>query len=377
MNGMTIGKIAIAASPSGRDTRLRQSSGVGRPGARLGGSGGGPVRGRGTLALAAFFLLGQAVLFAQARDYTERTFAALSTGDASQGGAAVYGADSGGDGAGSALSPYKVDASLDWAKRILHIRVSLDLVRAGLRLPEGRLEAERMIDRDLPGLAKESIFSLQVDSYRTVRDTIMDGSLDPEGLIALSKDAARLESTFSRDMRSLVVSYRFSLDAVGSLYVFHTEAIPAPIALDWRPTRAHTGIVIVARGALPVRGERVSDRLRPCLFPRVFDTGMRTLLNKDMVDPDVLRTRGEVGYASAIPNGDRVGDDPLLVMATAIFGTDRTDLVISRDDATAILGLSANRDLLREGKVTIVLDPSELVARGPDSAREPTLPPIP
>jgi hypothetical protein len=84
-----------------------------------------------------------------------------------------------------------------------------------------------------------------------------------------------------------------------------------------------------------------------------------------------------VGYASAIPNGDRVGDDPLLVMATAIFGTDRTDLVISRDDATAILGLSANRDLLREGKVTIVLDPSELVARGPDSAREPTLPPIP
>ncbi|MGO8693566.1 MAG: hypothetical protein ACLQMF_07810 [Rectinemataceae bacterium] len=310
----------------------------------------------GGLALATLILLAPAALCAQTQDYSN---------------------PNGDDATQSAGSPYKVDASLDWSGRFLLLRVSLDMVRVGLRLPEGRLEAERMIERDLPGLAKDSIFSLQVDSYRTVRDTIMDGSLDPEGLIALSKDVTRLESSISRDMRNLIVSYKFSLDAVGSLYVLHNEAIPPPAALEWRPTRERTGIVIVARGSLPVHGEFVSDRPRPCLFPRVFDDGMRPFLNKDMVDPDILRSGGEVGYAASIPDDGRVGDDPLLVMATQIFGTDRTDLIISRDDAIAILGLSANRDLLREGKVTIVLDRSALIARSPDSPRQPTPPPTP
>ncbi|MDA8425251.1 MAG: hypothetical protein M0Z80_03860 [Treponema sp.] len=299
---------------------------------------------------------------------------APATSQAGAAGAADYDAASAG---GAPASPYHVDTTLDWGRRVLRVRVSLDMVSAGLALPEGRLEAERMIDRDLSGLVKDRIFSLQVDSHRTVRDTIMDGSLDAEKLIALDGDARRLESSFSRDMRSLIATYEFSLDAVGALYVLHSEALPAPTALGWSPARAHTGIVIVANGKLPVHGERVSDRLRPCLFPRVFDSGMRLLLGKDRVEPAVLRAQGEVGYAAEVPSGERAGDDPLLIMAAEIFGTDRTDLVISRDDANAILELRENRDLLRQGKVTIVLDRSELVARSPGAARESTLPPIP
>ena len=322
------------------------------------------------LALAALLLAALSAPMAASAQTGTADYGAALPGAASSGAASSAAAS-------SAASLYRVDSSLDWGKRILRIRVSLDMVGAGLRLPEGRLEAERMIDRDLPGLAKDRIFSLQVDSYRTVRDTIMDGSLDAGRLIALDTDARRLESSFSRDMRSLVADYEFPLDAIGSLYVHSSEAIPAPTALGWSPARVHTGIVIVASGKLPVHGEHVSDTVRPCLFPRVYDRDMRLLLGMDRVDPEVLRTRGEAGYASEIPNGERVGDDPLLVMATEIFGTDRTDLVISRDDATAILELRENRDLLRQGKVTIVVDRNALVSRGPGASRESGLPPIP
>lgn len=257
-------------------------------------------------------------------------------------------------------SPYKVDARLAWDRRALLIRVTFNLAAAGLRLPEGRLEAERQIERDLPGLAKDAVFSLQVDSYRTVSDTVMDGSLDPEELIALAKEARQIGSSFSRDMKELVASFEFPLDAIGALYVRHNQASPAPAALEWTPSRPHTGIVIVAQGVFPVHGEGVSDHLQPCLFPRVFDSGMRLLLDREAVDPDVLRARGEVGYASTVAYDERVGDDPLLVMASQIFGTDRTDLVIPREDALAILDLPANRELLREGRVTIVIDPGSL-----------------
>lgn len=293
----------------------------------------------------------------------------------------VPGADQGyGSAAGGrapATSPYKLDTRVDWKKRVLSLRVSLDLVRAGYRLPEGRLEAERKVDRDLPGLAKNTIFSLQVDSYRTVRDTIMDGSLDAEQLVALDGTATRLESILSRDMRSLLTVYEFPLDSVGALYVTYTEPIPAPEALSYSPSRVHTGIVIVATGKLPVHGDRVSEQLRPCLFPRIFDEGMRLLLAKDRVDPDVVRAHGELGYASSIPEDDRTGDDPMLIQAVAIFGTDRTDLIISRADADSILELPENRALLRQGKVTIILDRSELVSSSPGYPRESALPPIP
>jgi len=113
----------------------------------------------------------------------------------------------------------------------------------------------------------------------------------------------------------------------------------------------------------------VEDRARACLFPRIFGADMRLVLDRDGVDPSVLQTVGEVGYAStamATASGgtgaSRSGDDPLLVMATELFGTARTDLVISKDDALTILGIPANRDLLRQGKVTIILDADRLGA---------------
>ena len=74
----------------------------------------------------------------------------------------------------AASDPYRVRTSIDWQRRVLVLEVALDLKGAGLRLPEGRLVAERMVGRDLPGLAKEPFFSIPVDSSRNVGDTIID-----------------------------------------------------------------------------------------------------------------------------------------------------------------------------------------------------------
>ena len=52
----------------------------------------------------------------------------------------------------------------------------------------------------------------------------------------------------------------------------------------------------------------------------------------------------------------RAGDSPLRVIASAIFGSNRTNAVISADDALKILGSPANRELARQGKVVFVID---------------------
>ena len=251
-----------------------------------------------------------------------------------------------------------VRSSVDWEARVLRLRIELDVAKAGIRLPAGRLEAERLVERELGSLAKEAVYALAVDARRSVGDTIADGSLDVNGLIDLESRAERGDASFTRDLRSFVAEYAIYLGSVAGLYPGGSEAVPLPAPMGYSPSRAYTGILIYAQGELPVRGERVSAPLRPCLFPRIYDEGMRTILDRDRVDPAVLVGDGPLGYARAVTSAaeGRVGDDPLRIMAKAVFGVNRTDLVLSVEDADRILSRPENRDLVRRGHVLVVLD---------------------
>lgn len=266
----------------------------------------------------------------------------------------------------SSAPPYTVRASVDWASRELSVEVALDLAAAGLRMPSGRIEAERMIDRDLPGILAGLALELPVDSHRNVADCLDDGTIDESDLLGFGGLAVEQGSSFSRDMRSFIARYRLPLYAVAGVFVRHLTPVSPEAPLEWRATRAYTGIVIYADSGLSVHGERVADLARPCLFPRVYDDAMKLLLERNGVAPEALAAWGEVGYAEAdaVRDGSllaRIGASPLKIDATALFGTDRTDVIIPRDEAMKILASPENRALLAAGKVVIVIDGDYLV----------------
>ena len=114
---------------------------------------------------------------------------------------------------------YTMRSSIDWKGRLLSLDVELKLAAAGLRLPEGRLTAERMIERDLPGLAKDAVLSIQADSFRTIADAVADGSFDSESLVALAGLARFEHSSFSKDLRSFLATYSLRIDAIAALFL--------------------------------------------------------------------------------------------------------------------------------------------------------------
>jgi hypothetical protein len=85
---------------------------------------------------------------------------------------------------------------------------------------------------------------------------------------------------------------------------------------------------------------------------------MKLLLDRNAVDPGAILAWGEIGYATSLDLEalKRVGEDPLRVEAVGIFGTDRSDVVISRDDALKIRALAENRALVAAGRVIILVD---------------------
>ena len=257
---------------------------------------------------------------------------------------------------------YTAVSRVDWKERTLRVDIELDMAAAGLKMPQGRLAAERMMERDLPGLAKDAVFVLQADSHRTIEAAVADGTFEPARLLALA-DLARLErSSFTKDMRKFTATYALSLDTVASLFLEGGEPTPIRAPLETKPSRDYTGIVIYAKGSLPVHGEGIDGSAAPCLFPRVYDSDMRLVTDRSVVLPEVLEQSGPLGgvlgYAAAlgVEAGERVGGDPMRVMAVELFGDQRTDYVISREDALRILSSPGNRELLRRGKVVVVLD---------------------
>jgi hypothetical protein len=278
-------------------------------------------------------------------------------------GAAAEGSPSeSGIGVSTARPTYSVSSKVDWKERVLYVDIELDMAAAGLKMPEGRLDAQRMLDRDIAGLAKDAIFVLQADSHRTVEAAVADGTLEADRLVALAGVARIEHSSLSKDMRKFLATYRLGLDAVSSLFLSGAQSTPIRAPLEARPTRNYSGIIVYAKGRLPVHGEGVEGEGAPCLFPRIYDSEMRLVADRSFVLPEVLAMSGPsggvLGYASAlgVEAGERVGGDPMRITAIELFGDGRCDYVISREDALRILSSPGNRELLRRGKIVVVLD---------------------
>lgn len=254
-------------------------------------------------------------------------------------------------------SPYRVTSSIDWSRRSMVVGIALNLAKAGLALPGGRLVAERMVSQDLPGLAKSAFFSIPVDSEGSIGDRIVSGDLDIGAIMALTDKLRKVDDSMSKDLLWYQATWELPLDAAASLFVTWkaSRALPAPVG--WTATRVYTGIVIYVDGPLPVHGERgVVDSLQRGLFPRIFADDMSVVMDRWYVDPEVLDKEGPFGYVTKRSADDeaRVGDEPLLLRAVGLFGKNRTDLIISKEDAIKILGNAANRDLVRQGRIIVV-----------------------
>ena len=258
---------------------------------------------------------------------------------------------------------------LDWERMQFNSVITVDLQKAGIRLPAGRSQAEALLEDEMPELIRPFINEIQADSSSTVADLINRGELSHA---AFMEKVRRMPPSLTPDLSSIFAGYSVNLTGLSAELIRHSrpQTIFAPLIPG--STRNYTGIIIIADEQLPVHGRSTSARVTPCLFPKIWDSDMNLVFERNMIDPAVGRARGLVRYISrdsimrAAPsamNDDLtrlVGDNPLRIMARGVFGAVPTDPVIDKDDALLVLSSENNRRLLIEGRIAIVLDRSEL-----------------
>lgn len=252
---------------------------------------------------------------------------------------------------------------VDWTLRQFVSDVTLDTERAGFAMPSGRTAASEWIRIRMPVLVKDPLFSLYIDNSNSVGDLINNGTLSPMQITGVIDQSRMTPAVFTGGGMTMTATNRIDLNVMGGLMMRQRNPYAPREPIESISSRAYTGIVIDARGSLPVHGEYVESAVQPCFFPKVWDERMNVIYERDMVDYSVATASGVVHYASSDDltlYEERVGFDPLYVRATEVYGRNRTDPIIGADDALRILTVSENRALLAQGKVVVLLDESVL-----------------
>ena len=111
----------------------------------------------------------------------------------------------------------------------------------------------------------------------------------------------------------------------------------------------YSGLVIDATGL----------SARPALGPKVLDEMGNEVYGTGFVSRDYAVQVGVVGYDKDLNrarSNERVAGNPLVVKALRVEGANKTDVVISNNDAQMIRGAAANMNFLEQCKVMIILD---------------------
>lgn len=257
----------------------------------------------------------------------------------------------------------KAQASINWKTQLIHSTLSLDANKTGITLPADRNAALQMLEMESPALLKDTFFSLLVNSSSRLGDSIANGEVSLGDLNRIIDDGNKTPPWFSQDLKHIFMTHSVALQDIGKLFIRHEKSYQNRPPLENIATRSFSGILIDARGNLPIHGEYTKSILQPCLFPRIWTNQMELLFEKNMVLPQTARAQGIVYYSSSIDESlyrDRIGTDPLRITAREIFGQNRTDPIISRTDYLRIMSDAHNRSLLTSGKIVILCNEEAL-----------------
>ena len=254
--------------------------------------------------------------------------------------------------------------SVDWTKDTFSSDVSFDVEKAGIPMPSGKTSSINKIKQNLSSLVKDPFLSLYVDDRNTLGDLVLNNTITLETVTRMIDTGKQTPAFFADATNLLKTKHSINLNDVGAVLVKHKIPYTQTLPIDEVATRKYTGIVIDARGSLPVHGEFMHSKVFPCLFPKILNENMDIVYERNMVEPQTAKQSGIVLYSASEFLKDyngRAGSDPLWIKAQQVFGINRCDPVIAKRDYLAITSEPQNLELLKSGKVVIILDDDVLV----------------
>lgn len=256
------------------------------------------------------------------------------------------------------------EVEVNWQEGCVVIHAFNTIKTDSTSFPKARYNAELEIEENIPTLFIEAIMQLNVDSYNKIEELIKTDQDFYNRLFNISDKGKKSTSNVTADLKYIKVSYVYSFYGDnGLINTLVNHQIPNPIrrVLGYTASSRFSGLLIYARGDDYKEYAKDSySAVNPALFPRIFDENMQPVLNKEMCDPQYLKQWGMTVYTASLDEKEfteRIGAFPLRINARGIYGKNRTDLIISTQEANKLLYTEENHQILKQGRVVIIIDP--------------------
>jgi len=205
----------------------------------------------------------------------------------------------------------------------------------------------------------EIIQGIHVDSETEVKNFMVENAIVKTKVSGIVKGARVIEENALTDgAYEVTVEMRMG-EKFLDLFVPLPDQPPTPIPSSKFPQTpniptsdegSYTGLVVNAKGL----------NVQKCLNPRIFmEDGKTEVYGSDWITPDLHGTLTVISYVNEIPQAkthDRVKTKPLMVKALRTANQNPTDLIINDADAQLIHLDPNHLELLKKGKVVVIVD---------------------
>jgi hypothetical protein len=240
-------------------------------------------------------------------------------------------------------------------------------------------EAERVVQQEFVRQAGR----LPVASGKTLAEVMAADPAVEAGVAQLGERLQFVSSHVDEDYTTLEMVWSVGLwDGLAPVLSEPAQPNPVPPLVKWAPSRDFSGLVIFAMGDLPWQGAGLKARWQPSLSFRLLNPRGEVVFDPSMSIPEFSTKWGQAGTSLGRFNEERwrerIGFDPLRIVARGVWGAHPGDLILADSDWDRLLSREANRRLLAEGRVLILYGPfpDYVPHPNPDSKIDESKPPV-
>ena len=253
---------------------------------------------------------------------------------------------------GGVVEPAGADGSIDWTKGVVMATGFGAPPPHAVNAAQARALAERAAFLVATRNLLEVVKGIRVDSATLVENMMVSSDVIKTEVSGFIQGAQIVKKQVNPD-GSVQVTVAMKLNGdFSSAFLPQSsggpEVIPMPQG-QGTPSTTFTGLIVDARGS----------GVRPAVAPKIRNEEGREVYGSAFVNRQYAVEQGMVGYLKDVESAKgnpRVTDRPLLVKALKTDGPNKTDLVISNNDAQVLHGMKEHLTFLEKARVMVILD---------------------
>ena len=150
-------------------------------------------------------------------------------------------------------------SSINWITKEFKTDFTLDAQKAKINMPSGKKTASAQINSKINQLTQPALLSLFENSQKKLSDCVINNELKLPDVYDFIQNGYKTPDVFSQDLKKLQTTNSLNILDLNEFLIRHKNEYTPQKPIDYTPSRKFSGIIIDARGSLPVHGEYVSS----------------------------------------------------------------------------------------------------------------------